>query len=492
MTTFERSTLGSLALLGSGGQGDVYHAPRARMNYAPAVAFKEYKPAERAKVDFGALEAMAAFLGARTFEEGSWLVGHVAWPAFVVTDGGNPVGFLMAEVPDDFRTTIRRPSGATERTLAQVQLLLNPSKYLAKRGIGLSDRHRYRLLAEVAETLGVLHGHGVAVGDLSPKNVLFALAPETRCFFVDADAMTLAGRSALAQAETPDWEVRAVSGEELATPASDAYKFGLLALRLLAGDQSTREPARLPASVPPDVRSLVRDAIAPNPGTRPLPATWVVSLRAAAATASVALPVLAAQPAPVALALAPPRQIPAPSSLTSGSTSALSPAPPRRRWHWVFAAMVVSAIGGSVLMNGTPPGLTPITTPGSVAAGQTPPSASILDPGPSATPQAPFNPATAQSSVDEAIDAWYLSGFNGTINAIEKMVVWNDGNDVGVCLIFTGTATQPHAVQLVGLVPSATAGWATPAVSSAMGFGPDQWDACIANAGGLPLIALAP
>ena len=165
MTAFERSTLGPLTLLGSGGQGNVYHAPRARMNYAPAVAFKEYRPAERAKVDFGALEAMAAFLGARTFEEGSWLVGHVAWPAFVVTDGGSPVGFLMAEVPDDFRTTIRRPSGATERTLAQVQLLLNPSSYLAKRGIGLSDRHRYRLLAEVAETLGVLGGHGIAVGE---------------------------------------------------------------------------------------------------------------------------------------------------------------------------------------------------------------------------------------------------------------------------------------------------------------------------------------
>ena len=266
-----------------------------------------------------------------------------------------------AEVPDDFRTTIRRPSGAQEKTLAQVQLLLNPDAYLAKRGIPLSDRHRYRLLAEAAETLAVLHGHGIAVGDLSPKNVLFALAPETRCFFVDADAMRLAGRSALAQAETPDWEVRAVSTEELATPQSDAYKFGLLVLRLLAGDQSTRDPARLPARVPAAVRTLVERTLVPTPGSRPALADWAAPLRAAATTASAAVPTVPvpakpAVPAPVPQAprpAAPPLAVVAQAlpSFPAQPPPASAPEPGRRRWPWVVAAV---AVAGWVILGANP------------------------------------------------------------------------------------------------------------------------------------------
>ena len=85
----------------------------------------------------------------------------------------------------------------------------------------------------------VFHRHGVAVGDLSPKNLLFSLGPPVKVYFVDCDGMRL-GRSVLPQVETPDSAVRDVNRtEELATPASDSYKLALLTLRLFAGDQST-------------------------------------------------------------------------------------------------------------------------------------------------------------------------------------------------------------------------------------------------------------
>ena len=347
----ERVQLGPLTLLGQGGQGAVYHAPRARISYAAAVAYKEYKPAERAKVDFGALEAMTAFLGARTFDEGSRLVERVAWPAQVVTERGSPVGFLMAEVPADFGISLALPSGARQQALATIQLLLNPGAYLARRGIGCSERDRYLLLVSIAETLALLHGHGIAVGDLSPKNILFALAPGPHCFFVDADAMRLAGRSALPQAETPDWEIHLVSGEELATPRSDAYKFGLLALRLLAGDQSTRDPARLPASVPAAVRKLVTGSLAPTPGARPALAEWAGPLRMAAAGASSALPVKpavpTARPAPPRPTAAPVVATPAPAFSTRPSQPAPVPADRPRRWPWAVVAVAVA--GGLIL-----------------------------------------------------------------------------------------------------------------------------------------------
>jgi eukaryotic-like serine/threonine-protein kinase len=54
--------------------------------------------------------------------------------------------------------------------------------------------------------------------------------------------MRVNGASVLPQVETPEWEVPA--GEELATVQSDTYKLGLLTLRLLTGDQHTKNPCR--------------------------------------------------------------------------------------------------------------------------------------------------------------------------------------------------------------------------------------------------------
>ena len=292
--SFERSQLGALTKLGGGGQGDVYHAPKARINFAASVAFKEYKPAWRVSVDFVALEAMATFLGGRSFDEGSEIVARVAWPTKVVTDAGLPVGFLMPEVADEFRISVRLPSGKQDRPLAGLQLLLNSDDFLRRRGIAITERDRYLLLAEIAESLALLHRYDIAVGDLSPKNVLFSLTPSPRCFFVDADAMRLAGRSALPQAETPDWEIASVSSEPLATTASDACKLGLFVLRLLAGDQSTRDPSALPGSVPSAVRQLIVGALVASSASRPSAADWLVPLRTAAAGAKATVP---AQPA---------------------------------------------------------------------------------------------------------------------------------------------------------------------------------------------------
>jgi hypothetical protein len=295
----ERSALGDVARIGRGGQGTVFTAPRVRLNLVGEAVFKEYHAEVRAQLDVGVLADMVAFLESLGFEEGSALVGWTAWPLRLVADRGAIIGFVMPRIPREFGLAIRKSSGAIEEVRGEFQHLLNADGFLANRGIRIHDRLRYGLLADLARALEFLHGKGIVAGDLSPKNVLFSLSPHPRTFFIDCDSMRLRGRSALAQVETPGWDVRAVSSEELATPATDRYKLALLALRLFAQDQDTRDAARLPTRVPKEVRRVVQAGLSADPAPRPTPADWLPVLEQAMAGASAELPV-APPPRPAA------------------------------------------------------------------------------------------------------------------------------------------------------------------------------------------------
>jgi hypothetical protein len=222
-------------------------------------------------------------------------------------------------------------------------------------------------LAATAEAWTILHRHHISVGDFSPKNLLFALSPDPRVYFIDCDAMRFDGGSVATQSETPDWDVRAANpGEELATEASDAYKLGLLALRLLTGDQSTRDPARLPKRVPAPVRRLMAAALGADPTTRPSPADWQPALTAGAETGSTttppglklvtAAPTTSAQPTT-------PQKTPTPIA-AQDSTAARRRRPRRRRTLITLGALaaVAAAAAAIVFVRGgsRPP---PITLP---------------------------------------------------------------------------------------------------------------------------------
>jgi serine/threonine protein kinase len=278
--------LGSISRIAAGGQGVVYTAPGVKMPYADALVFKEYKSATSANLDISALEAMPRYLQMLSFDDGMELISRAAWPCRLVEEAGVVQGFVMPAIPDKFFLTMQKASGPT-RVPGEFQHLLNDPNFLARRHIVISDRNRYELLGELAKALEIFHSHKIAVGDLSPKNLLYVANPHASVYFIDCDAMRLNGVSVLPQLETPGWEVRAISpGEELATPASDCYKLGLLALRLLAGDQSSRDVSRLPASVPNAIRQLITEALSPRSGVRPSPADWNSHLHSAGLNAS--------------------------------------------------------------------------------------------------------------------------------------------------------------------------------------------------------------
>jgi eukaryotic-like serine/threonine-protein kinase len=230
----------------------------------------------------------------------------------------------MPAIPDEFFTQLTTAKG-TSSTTAEFQHLLNHQSVLDARGLDIDDAQRYSLLREVASGLAFLHKHGVCVGDISPKNLLFSLTPHEAVYFIDCDAMRINGVSALPQVETPGWN--APAGEELATIYSDTYKLGLLALRLLAADQDTKNPKHLPTTTPALLRQIITDTLKNEPQRRPLPDAWTYVLGHAIEEAQHRKKTAAAATAPVSIALGPPPTPVVRSRPSAPTAHSKSPAP---------------------------------------------------------------------------------------------------------------------------------------------------------------------
>ncbi|BCJ62789.1 hypothetical protein [Micromonospora endophytica] len=347
---FDRGKLEPLTEIGKGGQGRVWSVnDTIRINRQWPVAYKEYDAAVLPGLDVDQLRRMVEFVPSLSAETGRWLCEQTAWPARTVCEAGRVRGFLMRRIPPDFTHQLPGVKGPSQVKPASFQFLLNDASYLARVSIAIDDRQRLMLLAALAETLDRFHALTIVVGDLSPNNLLFQLGAEPRCFFIDCDAMRLDGRSVLTQTETPDWEVPA--GEELATVRSDAYKFGLVAVRLFAGDQVARDPDVL-AAVLPELAGLARRSLSRDPWSRPRPAQWLPALRAAEGR-----PVAAAPTAANAV----PAAVPGGGRAAAGA----GPAPPPasspqatpsgwvRPWAVTLTVLVLLMICGGVVIAGS-------------------------------------------------------------------------------------------------------------------------------------------
>lgn len=283
------SSLGALSKLESGGQGTVYELSGgtpalSALPYSDLV-YKEYDQSARVELDPDALDDMARYAAQLTpGREG--LGDRLAWPLATVEQEGTVSGFLMRRAPQQFVVRLHLLNTEKQK-LAEAQLLLNDEQYLANRQLPVHDRWRLQFLRDTADTLAQLHRYGIAVGDLSPKNLLASFSTRPYCFFLDCDTMRMIGRSALPQVDTPGWEIH--KGKERATPASDAYKFALLAIRLFARDQDSKDITALSAMYPP-LGQLAQRGISPDPSARPTPADWLPALDAATPLATTTLP----------------------------------------------------------------------------------------------------------------------------------------------------------------------------------------------------------
>ncbi|MFD3618728.1 LCCL domain-containing protein [Streptomyces sp. NPDC058676] len=273
-TPIQKEALGRLTLIdgGKGGQAKVLEAPHASVAGGLAV-YKEYHPHILADLDVNQLHRMVGFPFRLSAKKRADLYRIAAWPAALVAEKGRVVGFVMPRVGDQFFCELTLPYNR-ENVLARYQLLLNKDRYLREVGIVICDADRIRLMHSAAVALKYLHAHRVTVGDFSPNNLLFDLSLHKSCF-IDCDAMLLDGVGVLPQGETPDWDVGSVSAEPLGTTQSDIYKFGLLFLRIFAGDQMTRNPKELNGHFSADVFETLQSSLSPVASRRPSIDEWI-------------------------------------------------------------------------------------------------------------------------------------------------------------------------------------------------------------------------
>lgn len=279
----------SLTRLGTGGEGVVYDLPAAAVPQevrtaagGRPVVYKEFLHQD-SPAEVQHHRAVVGFLGKLGSVQREWLLDRAAWPLAVVVNGGAVCGILMPKIPAQFFRDFPTPSGGSLRKEADFQMLLNNKAFLKARGIVIGKKWKLGLLIQGAELLRVLQGAGLVVGDLSARNLLFAVGDskddQGSVYLIDCDSVSTPGSMNLSGMETPGWSLP--SGEKTQTPEGDRYKFALLVLRVLAGDQMTRNIGDLPSSAPVQVRRLTERTLSSAPTDRPRFQEWVEVLQTA-------------------------------------------------------------------------------------------------------------------------------------------------------------------------------------------------------------------
>jgi hypothetical protein len=226
-----------------------------------------------------------------------------AWPLATVTAGDSLAGIVMRDVRRRFEVPFQMPSGRTADVLLQLEHLLGPDGYLRQRGqpVWLDTRMRARVAERISAAFAFVHRHAIVVSDVSPNNLLLCFAgPQPEVCFIDCDSMVFRGRQALATVETGDWQIPPAFDEPPHTRAADAYKLGLLVLRLFARSHDARSLEPHVRHVPAELRDLLARAISRDAPNRPPAGEWQLALHRALADSQLArrCPGPAPSPAP--------------------------------------------------------------------------------------------------------------------------------------------------------------------------------------------------
>jgi hypothetical protein len=262
----------------AGGQGRV-HLPSTvppAWEGGPPVVVKLYRrppPAEAADV----LSAMVRWEAALDAERATWLRYLTAWPIATVTSQGRVVGIAMHDLRGRFSVPFVMPSGRRDDVLLALEHLLGGDGYLEQRGLGvrLDTAMRARVAERICAALAFLHQHAIVACDIAPSNLLvsFGGGGAAVCF-IDCDSMVFHGRQALAAVQTGDWEIPPEFDEAPLHRATDAYKLGLIILRLFARSHDARGVAPHLRHVPVELRDLLYRALGSGAVNRPPAGEW--------------------------------------------------------------------------------------------------------------------------------------------------------------------------------------------------------------------------
>jgi len=261
--------------LGRGGQGEVVEV--TGHGAGEDLVAKWYLPSVR--LDAASLTRLVAWRRSAG-EPTRAAVDEVAcWPRAVLLRHGRAAGVLLPRVAPAFSLAVGLPSGSRSQVLRELQYLIARPELLSRRGIADVDlATRLRLLGHLVAAVSLLHTHGVVVGDLSVKNVLWSADGGERVYLLDCDALRLSGTSpAVEQPNSPGWDDPAFPGTQ--NQQSDRYKLALAVLRVIARDFHTRSPDAATAVLGRDHLPLLRAGLSRDPDARPPTSAWLRPLR---------------------------------------------------------------------------------------------------------------------------------------------------------------------------------------------------------------------
>ncbi len=278
----ELEALGALRPISrSGGQGRVYAPDGRLLQLASATVVKLYRSRPPASAALSLAE-MVAWSHELAGDQRRQLHRVAAWPLATVTAGGGLAGIVMQDLRPRFELPFLMPSGRVANVMLQLEHLLGADDYLQQRGlpIALDTRARAAVAERICEAFAFLHRHAIAVSDVSPSNLLISF-PDSgpQVCLIDCDSMVFRGRQALHSVETGDWQMPATFAEPPLTRAADAYKLGLVLLRLFARSTDARELDRHERHVPVQLRPLLARALSHDASNRPPAGEWQLALR---------------------------------------------------------------------------------------------------------------------------------------------------------------------------------------------------------------------
>jgi serine/threonine protein kinase len=138
------------------------------------------------------------------------------------------------------------------------------------------------ILAGIAAGLGAAHELGIVHRDLKPANVMIERATQRVVLTDFGFATDLDAKQSRRLVGTPTYWAPEQARAEPATPACDVYAFGVLAYRLLTGEEFSLSDRHALDRVPRDLRKVVAKCAAPRPSDRYVDATDAGAALAAA------------------------------------------------------------------------------------------------------------------------------------------------------------------------------------------------------------------
>jgi hypothetical protein len=310
-TIVDRTRLGGLVRLGSGGTAIVYRLPEFSLPGLPPLVFKEFKKKTREHAGPALRTGLVSLVQYRLRmdeERRQRWDGRIVWPLRVVVDeydNGAACGILMPLIPARFFQTMLNRAAPPASKPREVDLLFGGDQDMARVGLAATSiRERLAIAVQIAKVYAYLHEGRMVAGDISGRNIVYdPTGGRPRVLVVDADSARMeGGRGAFgSQPHTPHWEppeamaavrhLRALQrhgGGDVATlsrlasqttvqnKATDVYKLGLMLVRVVdhgRGRSVNRDPAKAVAlfrrSWGRPAAALLERCVGDVPGDRP-------------------------------------------------------------------------------------------------------------------------------------------------------------------------------------------------------------------------------